>query len=79
MQEEPHTEWTIEEHIRAAVRPMDETARLTRALTASCWPSGTADRTDPVARGWLRMWGPIRVVVDVPACQCAQGRCKLCG
>lgn len=78
MQEEPHIQPGIEEHIRAAARPTGETARLARDLTRVCWPTGTADRTDPVARGWLRMWGPIRVVVAVPPCECHTGRCAIC-
>ena len=68
----------IAEHIRAVARPTGETARLTRLLVGVCWPGGTSDSTDPVARGWLRMWGPIRIVVDVPPCECHTGHCKLC-
>jgi hypothetical protein len=37
-----------------------------------------ADGALPVAREWLRRWRPRRMVVDVPACGCAAGRCAVC-
>jgi hypothetical protein len=78
MQDDHETEAGIAEFIRAAVRPTGETARLTRELSRHCWPGGTGDRTDPVARGWLRMWGPNRVVVEVGPCECHTGHCMIC-
>jgi hypothetical protein len=68
----------LESHIRAAARPLMETDRLSDGLLHVCWPGGTADRSEPVARGWLRMWGPVRLVLDVPRCGCAGGRCTIC-
>jgi hypothetical protein len=78
MQEDPEIHDDLAVHIRAAARPDGETARLARALNRACWPSGAQDSTDPVARGWLRMWGPTKIVVDVPECGCAVGRCTIC-
>jgi hypothetical protein len=65
-------------HIRAASRPGAESQRLLRVLTTALWPGGPADRTDRVARGWLRMWGPVPVEVDQPHCGCAHGLCAIC-
>lgn len=78
MHDESEFAGTVELHVRAASRPDDETARLTSYLVEACWPGGLGDRSEPVARGWLRMWGPTRIVVDVPRCGCAQGRCTIC-
>jgi hypothetical protein len=68
----------IHDHIRAAGRPSGETGRLVGAIVGAAWPGGVVDRTDPVARGWLRMWGPIKLVVAVPECGCEYGRCTIC-
>ena len=38
-------------------------------------------RTDaalPVAREWLRRWRPRPMVVELPSCGCAAGRCAVC-
>jgi hypothetical protein len=81
MQEDPERQDSLATHIRAAARPTGESDRLTGALMAACWPSGCDDRSEPVARGWLKMWypaHPTRIVVDVPACGCARGRCAIC-
>jgi hypothetical protein len=65
-------------HVRAAARPEEETDRLLAHLVETCWPGTTADRSEPVARGWLRTWGPVRFVVDVPRCRCDRGHCRIC-
>jgi hypothetical protein len=65
-------------HIRAAGRPSAESQRLLRVLNTALWPGGGADRTDRVARGWLRLWGPVQVVIDPPHCGCAEGHCAIC-
>lgn len=78
MQERPELPETLVRHIRAAARPGGESERWTERLLAAAWPGGTEDHTDAVARGWLRMWGPVRVVADVPDCGCARGRCLIC-
>ena len=46
-------------------------------LLDRCWPGG-ADRSVPVARTWLRAWGPSRTGAPIPACGCATGRCDVC-
>ena len=68
----------IEGHVRAAARPDRESLILADTLARFCWPGGPADRSEPVARGWLRMWGPVKVIAAVPACGCASGRCTIC-
>jgi len=78
MQEHSDTPDALSMHVRAAGRPDAETARLTRQLVSLCWPGGLSDRNEPMARGWLRMWGPSTIVVDVPRCGCARGRCRIC-
>jgi hypothetical protein len=69
---------TVEVHIRAAARSELESLMLADELLRHCWPGGQADRTEPIARGWLRMWGPVKVVTTVPACGCASGYCTIC-
>jgi hypothetical protein len=66
-------------HIAAAARrtPADDD-RLAAILRGWCWPGGPDDRMEPVARAWVRRWGPRRVGAIVVECTCAQGRCELC-
>jgi hypothetical protein len=78
MREEPEIRDEIALHVRAAARPREESEQLVSRLLGPCYPGGPADRDEPVARGWLRVWGPIRVVVAVPVCRCATGRCAIC-
>ena len=81
MHEHPELPDALTVHIRAAGRPDIESERLGRLLVAACWPGGIADRCEPIARGWLRTWfppAPTRLVVDVPQCGCARGRCRIC-
>jgi len=47
-------------------------------IVTTCWPGGTADRAEPVARGWLRHWRPATANLALPACSCAGGRCAVC-
>jgi hypothetical protein len=69
---------TIDIHIRAACRPGVETQRMLRELVAWCWPGGTADQSDPIARGWLRQFASIKPIVVAPECTCAVRRCAAC-
>ena len=69
---------TIDIHIRAAGRPGFETERLLADLLMDCWPGGTADQTDPAARGWLRYFRAIKPIVPGPVCTCRDGRCVVC-
>jgi hypothetical protein len=68
----------LESHVRAAARPELESVLLADRLLRHCWPGGQADHSEPVARGWLRMWGPVKVIATVPTCGCASGRCTIC-
>ncbi len=36
------------------------------------------DKTHPVAREWVRRWGPDRLGAEIPGCSCHAGRCALC-
>jgi len=36
------------------------------------------DHALPVAREWVRRWGPRPMVVTPPPCACATGRCTVC-
>ena len=68
----------VRTHIRAAGAPQVDRERLAAELLERCWPGGTADRSESVARGWLRMWGPVKVIASLPGCTCASGRCAIC-
>ncbi len=78
VRDDRETREAVEVHIRAAGRPEHESLLLADQLLRHCWPGGQADRSEPVARGWLRMWGPVKVIASVPACGCATGRCTIC-
>jgi hypothetical protein len=52
--------------------------RLAAALRQRCWPGGATDRTEPVARGWVRRWGPHRLGPPALECTCARGVCDFC-
>jgi hypothetical protein len=56
----------------------DDRAGLAEALHRWCWPGGTEDRTEPVARGWVRRWGPNLLGEVAFECTCADGHCSLC-
>lgn len=65
-------------HIEAvATRREFETRQLVSALVGRCWP-GRSDRNEPVAREWVRRWGPRGPVPKLLACACASGHCQLC-
>ena len=68
----------IQDRIAAlAARTDDETRALTAGVLRRCWPGG-ADRSQPGALGWLRLWRPERIGAVIPACSCAHGRCTVC-
>jgi len=69
---------TIDIHIRSAARPGIETERLLDQLTAWCWPNGTHDHSNTIARGWLRQYGCVRPMIYVPTCTCEHGHCMTC-
>ena len=67
------------EHIRLASDPDAlETHALTADIVAAYWPGGVDDRSDPVARHWLRRWRPQRTGTPFPVCTCLVGRCGIC-
>jgi hypothetical protein len=68
----------LHEHVRAARKSDFQSLLLADELLRYCWPGGQADRTEPIARGWLRMWGPVKVIAAVPVCGCQYGRCTIC-
>ncbi len=41
-------------------RAESDTDRLVSAIFRGCWPGGIGDRTEAVAREWVRRWGPRR-------------------
>jgi hypothetical protein len=65
----------IRQQIESAAR---ERPTVLRHIVATCWPGGTADRTEPAALGWLRRWRPATADLVLPACSCAGGRCAVC-
>jgi hypothetical protein len=68
----------IREHIARLAAGRDQADQQLIAGAADCWPGGPADRTEPVARLWLRLWRPARSVATLPLCSCAAGRCGVC-
>jgi hypothetical protein len=49
---------------------------LTR-LAGRCWPT-SCDATMPVARDWVRRWGPMPIATSARLCACGSGRCDAC-
>jgi hypothetical protein len=43
-----------------------------------CWPGGSADRSEPAALPWVRLWRPASSGAALPVCSCAAGRCAVC-
>lgn len=69
----------IRRHIAAiGSRPESESRRMAEDAVRACWPTGVEDRTDRMARGWLRHWRPARATAPIRACTCAAGRCAVC-
>lgn len=70
---------TIREHIARLAASGDPAGlSLTARVASGCWPGGSADRTQPIARHWLRRWRPVRAATALPVCSCATGRCAVC-
>lgn len=59
-----------------AVRTHAETVVLTARLRETCWPGGD-DRTDALAREWLRRPGQRTPAPCVSRCTCDDGRCRV--
>jgi hypothetical protein len=66
--------------IAGSARSHGELARLAHRLARRAWPADGRDRTQPSAREWLRLWGPVRLPAErlLPTCRCAHGRCGVC-
>jgi hypothetical protein len=60
-----------------AARTHAETVILTARLRERCWPGGD-DRTDALAREWLRLRGPKASAPQPDGCTCGSGRCRVC-
>jgi hypothetical protein len=60
----------IRQHLTAIATRRD----VSRLLDAA---SGD-DHTQPVAREWVRRWGPVRAGTSLPDCSCDAGRCTVC-
>lgn len=60
----------LRHHIEGIAQQRD-VARLLRGAV-------TGDRTEPVAREWVRRWGPSPFATVLSDCSCAVGRCALC-
>jgi len=60
-----------------SARTPAETVVLTARLRESCWP-GSDDRTDALAREWLRRSSPTLTTPSVAPCTCESGRCRVC-
>jgi hypothetical protein len=78
VEREPATRGTVALHVRRAIRPGSEFARLLNDLNGICWPGGHEDRTELLARGRLSLRGPELVVAETPVCRCADGACQIC-
>ena len=60
-----------------SVRTHAETVVLTARLREACWP-GSDDRTDALAREWLRQRGLKAPTPTPDGCTCGSGRCRVC-
>ena len=77
MSEQPHHTLVTGLLISLASRTHAETVVLTARLRERCWPGGD-DRTDTLAREWLRQRGPKGVAPAPDGCTCGDGRCSVC-
>jgi len=60
-----------------AARTHAETVVLTARLRERCWPGGD-DRTDALAREWLKQRGLEAPSPTPDGCTCDSGRCRVC-
>ena len=60
-----------------SARTSAETVVLTARLREACWP-GSDDRTDALAREWLRRRGVAARTPETVGCTCPTGRCRVC-
>lgn len=67
----------IREHIALAAKPAAGQGLVERLFNA-CWPAGSLDLTQPVARLWFRDWRPAEIAPEFRMCGCASGSCLVC-
>ena len=60
-----------------SMRTHAETVVLTARLREACWP-GSDDRTDALAREWLKQRGLNAPSPTPDGCTCDSGRCRVC-
>ena len=77
MPEQPHHTLVTGLLTSLAARTHAETVILTARLRERCWPGGD-DRTDALAREWLRRRGPKAPAPAPDGCTCDSGRCSVC-
>ena len=63
--------------IDGAVTPHTDDRSALLRITAACWP-GRDDRTVPVGRHWIRLWGPRPMTAAPHECAPATGPCGYC-
>ena len=61
--------------IAAAITGQTEDRSVLLRLSAASWP-GRDDRTVPVARNWIRTWGPRPMSVEPHACSTPCASCN---
>ncbi len=75
----PHPDTSVVHHIASITRRTTaEGDRLLHAVSAHCWPSGTADRAQPPGREWARRWRSAARMAPAVVCACATGPCAVC-
>ncbi len=77
MPEHPHHTFVASLLTSLAARTHAETVILTARLRERCWPGGD-DRTDALAREWLRLRGPKVSAPPPDGCTCGSGHCRVC-
>lgn len=65
------------QQLEAVERPAAR-QRVLDYLVQTCWPGGGADGTIQAARAWVPSWRPERSAIDLTACRCDTGRCRIC-
>ncbi len=68
------TTMSMHEPIRDHLAAIDAARDVARLLGATARPEGT----HPMAREWVRRWGPAPALAAAADCACAAGRCTIC-